>query len=192
MTGVVSKGNNNVICVVTNCQDNSSLVITCYYCSNSVHVACLLCQCKETITKTPKVGAEWISEFISFSHVKYVCFACHEVHKNSTLITPLNSASAFTQNGFALTAPSRGNIDLNLLYNQVNDIQSEIADMKASLNQLNYTYAARNNHQLVSSLATEQLNSLSVANQQMSSSVSHMPLLLVMACMTLNLPLPNL
>ena len=150
VTGVTSKGKNYVKCVANNCQDNSYAVIMCYYCSNAVHLACLLRQFKKTTTKAPKVGAEWISEFMSFSHFKYVCFAC----KNSTLVTPLTGASAFTQNKFAITMPSEDNIDLNLLCNQICDIQSEIADVKASLNQLNHTCATRNNHQLVSSLAT--------------------------------------
>ena len=58
---------------------------------------------------------------------------------------------------------------LTFLHYQVNDTQSKITDIKASLNQSNHTYAARNDHQLVSSLATRQSNSSLMANQPMSS-----------------------
>ncbi len=111
VTGVLSKGNNKVKYIVSYFHNNSSLVIMCYYCSNCVHMACLLRQFKET--KVSKVGVEWISEFISISHIKYVCLACHEMHKNSTLVSLLNGTSAFTQNEYALTAPFKCNIDLN-------------------------------------------------------------------------------
>ncbi len=127
----------NAKCVIASCKDQAVPVITCVCCGNKAHMSCILRKYKESSNTACKNGADWMTDFIAQNHFMYTCQTCFA-----------------KTNGFALplTTPSKDNIDLSLLHNQVNDIQSKIADITASLSKLNYNYAACNNHQLVSSV----------------------------------------
>ncbi len=63
------------LCSELNC-NQSTLRVKCANCGCPAHVGCLFKSYKDWSKTAPKVGIEWITEFISFNHLQYVCPDC--------------------------------------------------------------------------------------------------------------------